>query len=167
MKKNSIKYFWFILVLSALFINENLVYWALAVIVGDYNLTDGFNKTFKYFTFSGYAIITAIRLIPYLILGVVVIILKAKQKRATSGIAWGGLAGIVFMIVYESWNVQHGFFTGEHVSSTAGLAFLAFLVIPFFAVASGIIGALIGWGVSYIIFELTKALPVEDTKEIV
>lgn len=159
MNKTSIKYFWFTLLIMALFVNENLVYWAESIIVGNYNITDGFNKAFKYFTIGGYAFFTAIRLIPYLILGGVVVVLKAKQKRVTSGIAWGGLAGIVYMIVSESWKAQHAFFTGEHVSSTTGLAFL---VIPFFAIVTGIIGALIGWAISFIIIKRTKTKPVAD-----
>lgn len=159
MNKTSIKWFWYFLFFMAFFVNENMVFWALAIIVGNYNVTDAFSKTFKYFTFGGYAFFTAIRLIPYLILGGVVALLKARQKRATAGIAWGGLAGIVYMIVSESWKVQHAFFTGEHVSSTTGLAFL---VIPFFAIVTGLIGALTGWAISFIIIKRIKTNPVSN-----
>lgn len=145
MSKHSLRWFWYILILTALFVNENLIYWILAVTAGNYNVAEAYNKTFKYFTFRDYAFFTAIRLIPYLILALVVVILKTKKKKAKTGIAWGGLIGIVSMIVYESWIVQLPFFTSEHASSTTGLAFL---VIPFFAIVTGIIGSLTGWAIS-------------------
>jgi hypothetical protein len=145
MNKASIKWFWLILLLMALFVNENLVQWVLAVIVGHFNLINGFKDAFKHFSLNGYLFFTAIRLIPYIILGIVVIILQRKPKDITVGIAWGGLFGIVAMILYESASALLPFYTKEHVSSTTALAFL---VIPFFAIVTGIIGGLIGWGIS-------------------
>jgi hypothetical protein len=151
MSKNSIKWFWVTLFLVAIFVNENLVQWALAVIVGHYSVTNGFKDAFKYFSFGGYAFFTAIRLIPYLILGV--IILTIRRKKTAPGIAWGGLSGILVMIVSASWDALHPFYSGEHVSSTTALAFL---VIPFMAIVTGIIGALAGWVICFIINKRKK-----------
>ena len=151
MSKNSIKWFWVTLFFTAVFVNENLVQWALAVIVGHYGIIGGFKDAFKYFSFGGYAFFTAIRLIPYLILGV--IILMIKHKKTAPGIAWGGLSGILVMIVLASWDALHPIYSGEHVSSTTGLAFL---VIPFFAIVTGIIGALAGWVICFIINKRKK-----------
>lgn len=141
MKKISIRWFWIVLFFMAFFVNENIVQWVLAVIVGHFNVLDGF----KFFSFNGYVFFTSIRLIPYLFLGVIVFILVKKQKDISIGIAWGGLFGISAMIIYGSWSSLHPLYTGEHVSSTTALTFL---VLPFLAIVTGVIGGLIGWGIS-------------------
>jgi hypothetical protein len=145
MNKTSIIWFWFGLFFMAFFVNENTIQWALAVLVGHYNLFDGFKDAFKFFTFNGYVFFTSIRLIPFFLLGLIVFILVKKQKDISIGIAWGGLTGISATIIYGSWSALHPFYTGEHVSSTTGLAFLS---LPFLAVVTGVIGGLIGWGIS-------------------
>jgi hypothetical protein len=145
MNKASIRWFWLIMFFIALFVNENLVQWILAVIVGHHTVIDGFKDAFKHFSLNGYMFFTILRLVPYIILGIVVIILQRKPKDITVGIAWGGLFGIVAMILYESVSALLPIYTGQHVSSTTGLVFL---VIPFLAIVTGVIGGLIGWGIS-------------------
>jgi hypothetical protein len=145
MNKTSIRWFGVVLFFMAFFVNENTVQWVLAIIVGHFNVLDGFNDAFKFFSFNGYMFFTSIRLIPYIFLGGIVLILVKKQKDISTGIAWGGLFGISAMIIYGSWTALLPFYTGEHVSSTTGLTFLA---LPFLAIVTGIIGGLIGWGIS-------------------
>jgi hypothetical protein len=153
MNKTSIKWFWYVLFFMAFFVNENLVQWALAVIVGHFNVLDGFKDAFKFFTFNSYVFFTSIRLIPYLLLGGIVLILVKKQKAAAVGVSWGGLFGVSAMIIYGSWSSLHSLYSGGHVSSTTGLVFL---VLPFFAIISGVIGGLIGRGISFLYEDGTR-----------
>jgi hypothetical protein len=131
-----------VLLLFALVINENTVQWALAVKVGGYSLASGYADAFKYFTVSGYLFFTAFRLIPYLGLGIILIVLsKTKLKDYVLPVFIGGLVGILAMILWGSWVAQRPYYTGEHVSSTTAIAFL---FIPIYAVATGVVGAMVG-----------------------
>jgi len=49
------------------------------------------------------------------------------------------------MILYGLWSSILPLYTGQHVSSTTALDFL---ILPFFAIVTGIIGGLLGWGIS-------------------
>ena len=146
MNMKSLKHFMHVLIIVALLINENVIQWALAVIVGNYSVKEGLVDAFKYFTVGGYAFFTAFRVIPYFILWLIVKSLFKKEQRALSGIAWGGLFGVVFAIVCGSWMAQHAYYTDEHVSSTTAIAFI---FIPLYAVVTGIIGGILGGIVNY------------------
>jgi hypothetical protein len=135
------KLFWYVLIFLALFVNENTVQWALAVSVGNMSVGDGFLDAFKYFSLPGYAFFTAFRAIPYLILVSIVKSSIKKDRWATTGIAWGGLLGILFLIVLGSWDSQHAYYTDQHVSSTTAIAFI---FIPIYAIVTGFIGGLVG-----------------------
>jgi len=124
-----------------LIVNENVVQWALAVIVGNYSMINGFKDAFEYFSIEGYLFFTAFRLIPYLILGLVVKSFIKKKRKIGLGIGWGGLVGIVFMIIWGSWFAQLPYYTDEHVSSTTAIAFI---FIPIYAIVTGLIGGVIG-----------------------
>ncbi len=143
MNKKQQKYFWYALVFIALLVNENMVQWALAIIVGKLGIVNGFKDAFKYFSVFGYLFFTAFRLIPYLVLASVVRSSLRKRSHRVFGIAWGGLAGIVFALVTGAWSAQHAYYTDVHVSSTTAIAFI---FIPLYAILPGIIGALLGWG---------------------
>jgi len=80
-------------------------------------------------------------LIPYLILGLVVKSFIKKKRKIGLGIGWGGLVGIVFMIIWGSWFAQLPYYTDEHVSSTTAIAFI---FIPIYAIVTGLIGGVIG-----------------------
>lgn len=137
----------------AFFVNENLVQWALAIIVGHSNVLDGFKDAFKFFAFNSYVFFTSIRLIPYLLLGGIVLILVKNQKAAAVGVSWGGLFGVSAMIIIGSWTSLHALYTGGHVFSTTALSFL---VLPFFAIVTGVIGGLIGWGICFLYKDGTR-----------
>lgn len=100
------KYFWYTLAITALAVNENIVQWALAVIVGNYSIINGFNDAFEYFSVEGYAFFTLFRLIPYSMLAGMVLIGLKRRSPAVAGFAWGGLIGIVTMIVWGAWDTQ-------------------------------------------------------------
>ncbi|NOZ65912.1 MAG: hypothetical protein GXP00_05360 [Alphaproteobacteria bacterium] len=140
MQNSSIKFFWCTFLFIFLFGSVGIVQWALAVVVGDYSLVEGFNDAFKYSTFGSYLLESEFRLIPYVILGLIVIFLK-KENRAKIGIAWGGLLGVAGFILWGYWVAQSPYYTNEHVSSTTAVAFI---FIPIYAVAPGLIGGIIG-----------------------
>ena len=143
----NIRIFWSVLIYAAIFINENTVQWMLAIQVGNMSIADGFASAFKYFTVPGYAFFTAFRLIPYLMLASIVKTSLKKERRATMGIAWGGLLGIIFMIVLGSWEAQHAYYTDQHVSSTTAISFL---FIPIYAIVTGFVGGLAGVAVVFV-----------------
>lgn len=126
---------------TALLLDHYLVQWALAIQVGKLGFVEGFNDAYRYFTPGGWAFLTAIRLIPYLILGAVVRSSARKQRKVTAGIAWGGFLGIVMMIAASYWAALYPVYTGEHVSSTTAIAFV---IIPVYAIITGAMGALAG-----------------------
>ena len=45
--------------------------WMLAVFVGNYNLIEGFERGFKFFSFKGYLLSLSFRIIPFIALAVV------------------------------------------------------------------------------------------------
>ena len=140
--KTMLKY-WYVVVLLlvALVINENIVQWTLAVRIGGYTIAEGFEDAFKYFTIFGYLFFTAFRLIPYVGLGIILVVLsKTGLKDYVFPVFTGGLIGILAMILWGSWMAQRPYYTDEHVSSTTAIAFL---FIPFFAVPIGAIGAML------------------------
>lgn len=135
------KPYWVVLWVTALLLDHYLVQWVLAVQVGKLGIVEGFNDAYRYFTPGGWALLTAIRLVPYLILAWVVRSSASKKRKATAGIAWGGYLGIVMMIVASYWAALHPMYTGDHVSSTTAIAFV---IIPFYAIITGAMGAFAG-----------------------
>jgi hypothetical protein len=134
-----------VLLLTALVVNENLVQWALAVHVGGYTLTGGFEDAFEHFTILGYLFMTAFRLGPYVGLGAILVTLsKTKLKDYVLPVFIGGLIGILAMILWGSWMAQRPYYTDEHVSSTTAIAFV---IIPFYAALTGAIGAAVFAGI--------------------
>ncbi len=143
--KNKQRIFWLAFVASLLLINENLVHWLLAIFVGNYGIAVGFSDAFKYFSFSGYLFFSAFRAIPYVILYFVIKSLIKKKNKNYLGAAWGALAGILFLIIWGSWSSLHSLYTDEHTSSTTAIVFL---FLPIYSIVTGLIGGLIGYGIS-------------------
>lgn len=142
MMKTILKYWHLVaLLLAALIVNETLVQWILAVRVGGHTVAAGFEDAFEYFTLFGYLFFTAFRLVPYVGLGIILVILsKTKLKDYVLPVFAGGLIGILAMIVWGSWMAQRPYYTDEHVSSTTAIAFL---FIPMYAVPTGAVGAIL------------------------
>jgi len=135
--------FWYLIVLLlvALLVNENLVQWSLAVQVGGHSVAAGFEDAFESFTLFGYLFFTAFRFVPYVGLGIILVILsKTRVKDYVLPIFAGGLIGVLAMILWGSWMAQRPYYTDEHVSSTTAIAFL---FIPIFAVPTGAVGAVL------------------------
>ena len=135
--------YWYLVVLlfAALVVNENLVQWVLATQVGGHTIGSGFEDAFKYFTILGYLFFTGFRLVPYVGLGIVLVILsRTKLKDYVLPVFIGGLVGILVIILWGSWMAQRPFYTVEHVSSTTAISFI---FIPIYAVPAGAVGALL------------------------
>jgi len=129
------------LLLPALIINEQIVQWVLAVRVGSYSVAGGFQDAFKYFSVFGYLFFTAFRLVPYVGLGMILIVLsKTRFKDYVPSVFVGGLVGVLAMVVWGSWMALLPLYTGAHVSSTTAISFL---FIPVYAVPTGAIAALV------------------------
>ena len=134
-----------ILAVPSLFINENVVQWALAVVVGRYTVVDGFKDAFEHFTIIGYIFSTAFRSIPYVLLGLVLNrISQTKLKDYFWPTFLGGLIGILTFIIWGLWMAMHPYYTDEHVSSTTAIAFV---FIPMYALIPGAIVAFFFSGV--------------------
>lgn len=140
--KTILKY-WYLaaLLLGALIFNETLVQWGLAVRVGGYTIAAGFEDAFEHFTLFGYLFLTAFRLVPYVALGIILVILSnTKLKDYVLPVFIGGFIGILAMILWGSWMAQRPYYTDEHVSSTTAIAFL---FIPMYALPTGACGAML------------------------
>lgn len=134
--------FWFSWLFALLLINENTVQWMLAVIVGKRSFAAGYGDAFEYFSVPGYLFFTGFRSIPYLALAGFVRSIHSKKPHIVPGIAWGGLAGIVFAIIWGAWFAQYALYTDAHDSSTMAIAFI---FIPFYVIVPGVVGGLLGW----------------------
>jgi hypothetical protein len=126
---------------AALLVNEDLVAWVLAVFVGGYGVGAGFGRAFEYFTLDGYLLTTAARLVPYGLVGIVALVLFRRGSAAAPGVAWGGLLGVFAIMVWGLWTAQYPLYAGGDVSSTTAIAFL---IVPVYAIAGGLVGALLG-----------------------
>ena len=129
------------LLLLAILVNEQVLQWAVAVKVGGYAVSTGFQDAFKYFTVDGYLFFTAFRLLPYAGLGLaLVLISRSRLSDYVLPVFAGGVVGILAMIVWGSWMALRPLYAGGHVSSTTAIAFI---FIPLYAVLSGAIAALV------------------------
>jgi len=139
----TIRKYWYlvVLLLAGLIVNENIVQWALAVQVGGMSVGAGFKDAFEYFSISGYLFFTAFRLIPYVGLGVVLLILsRTKINDYLFPVFYGGLIGILAFITWGAWMAQRPFYTEDHVSSTTAISFL---FIPIYAVPFAVVGGVL------------------------
>jgi len=132
--------FWILVVFIAIFINENFVKWLLAMFVGGLNPADGFIDAYKFFSMEGYLFFSIFRVIPYLLLFFLVAF-KIKGNTVV-GIGWGGLLGIVLGMIFGFWDSQSAIYSAKQVSSTTAIAFL---IIPFFSIITGMLGGLVGF----------------------
>ena len=148
--------FWVLFWVTAILLDHYQVQWALAVVVGKLGFAEGFGDAYRYFTPGGWLFLIAFRLIPYLILASVVISSARKKRKVTAGIAWGGFLGIVMMIAASYWAALHPMYTDEHVSSTTAIAFV---IIPFYAIITGAMGALAGVAVMRVMGMLAPDRP--------
>ena len=139
--KTMAKYWYLVaLVLIALVINEDVVACALAVRFGGQAVAAGFEDVPLHFRIVNYLFFTALRLVPYVCLGITLVILsRTTLKDYILPVFIGGLIGILGMVLWVSWMALRPYYTGEHGETTESVLLL--LYIPFLAVPTGAIGA--------------------------
>ena len=114
-----------VLIIFSLILNENMVQWVQAVLIGEMSLMEGFRDAYSEFRLNSYILFTVFRIIPYLLLVPWLWWLsRSRFKRYTISSFVGGLAGIFGMFVWMVWGMQSHYYTGELVSSTTGLGFI-------------------------------------------
>jgi len=135
-------WYYFVLIFTALFINEDAVHVIVAMVVGKLTVTDSISEVFKYFNWSGYSLTLKFRLVPYIALSIVLLIIGRTKKRHLFNPTFvGGLIGILGFMLPSMWLVLRPLYTAEHVSSTSPIAFL---FIPIYCVPTMILGVLLG-----------------------
>ena len=128
-----------VLLFFGLVVNENVVQWILAVQVGGHTVGSGFEEAFESFSILGYLFVTAFRLIPYVGLGILIVIVsKTRFYENVLPVFFGGLIGILAIIVWGSWEALLPLYTEEQVSSTTAISFI---FIPIYAIPAGAAGA--------------------------
>jgi len=105
-------------------------------------LLDAIAEVYKYFSWSGFGLLTKFRLVPYIALIIVLIIISRTKKRHLLIPTFvGGLLGILAFMLPNMWLVLSPLYTTEHVSSTSPIAFL---FIPIYCVPTMILGVILG-----------------------
>ena len=130
------KWFWGVLILSFVLINERTIDWLLAITVGGYGFEASIKRTFLHSSPQGYFFSATFRLIPYLLLACLAMF-QGNYYSVHEKIAfWTALAAIT---LFHSWGfggLSYPLYTGEHLSSTAALALI---FIPLNAVWVGLL----------------------------
>ena len=132
--------FWIIAIILCLTVNESLMNWMLAVFVGNYGITEGFERGFRFFSFDGYLLSLSFRAIPFVALAFLIAIGKNILSKHINTVSWCWLMSIVPFMAFGYWDVQHSSYTAAHTSSTTSIAYI---FIPIYAVGVGfVLGAL-------------------------
>lgn len=138
------KKYYLVLLLCALLLNENLVEWAVAMVVGGHTFTSGFQRAFDCWSIGGYLFFTALRSIPYLGLGLALFAVSKINRDYFMAVFAGGFVGIVSILLLGSWEALRPGYAGERISSTTAIDFV---ILPILASAAGFVGVLIGIGI--------------------
>jgi hypothetical protein len=94
-------------------------------------------------------------LIPFALLSVISLIAaRFVSRRRLACISAGGLVGILAFMVPAHASVWYPLYGGGHISSTAAIAFI---FIPFYCIATLLIGLLVGLAISFFPFLRHKA----------
>ena len=133
-------YYYLLLLGLALLINDRLIYWLIAVVVGDNSLKDSFIMTFENYSVTKFLFLTIFRSIPYLVLIFIVWSLSRKNEFK-AGVAVGGLIAVLFTTIWGLWELQICFFTDERCGSTQAIGYF---ILCFWAVLDCMIGCIIG-----------------------
>ncbi len=100
-------------------------------------------------------LLALIGLIPFALLSVISLVAaRFVSARRLACISVGGLAGILAFMVPAHVSVWYPLYGGGHMSSTA---VIAFIFIPFYCIATLVVGLLIGLAISFLPFLRHKA----------
>lgn len=135
------KRFWILVIAAFVVINEILVDWVLAVLVGDYGVAEGVSEVTRYLTVDSLLFAAGFRAVPY---GALLLVgLTSRLKHSVPGklALWLALLAIAAIHFSGYWGMQHSLYTPAHTSSTSALALI------FVPIHAAWIGALTGGAV--------------------
>jgi hypothetical protein len=133
------KWFWGVMVFCFLIVNETTVNWILAITIGGFDFKASIEQIFRYSSLLGYFESTPFRLSPYLLLTSLAAFLGGHYSFHEKVAFWGALMAIALFHCWGYWGLNYPSYTGEHLSSTAGLALI---FIPLHAIWVGLLAGI-------------------------
>ena len=115
------KKFWILVIAAFVVINEILVDWVLAVLVGDYGVAEGVSEVTRYLTVDSLLFAAGFRAFPY---GALLLVgLTSRLKHSVPGklALWLALLAIAVIHFWGYWAMQYSFYTPDYTSSTSSL----------------------------------------------
>ena len=136
------KSFWIVLFTAFVVINETLVDWVLAIVVGDYGVAEGFARATRFLTVDSLLFAAGFRASPYGALLLVGLTTRLKHTIPGKFALWLALLAIAAIHFSGYWGMQHSLYTGAHTSSTSALAII---FVPIHAAWMGAIAGGVGF----------------------
>lgn len=136
------KSFWIVLIAAFVVINEILVDWVLAILVGDFDVAEGFSEVTRYLTVDSLLFSAGFRVIPYGALLLVGLTTRLKHTIPGKFALWLALLAIAAIHFSGYWGMQHSLYTQAHTSSTSALAII---FVPIHAAWMGAIAGGVGF----------------------
>ena len=136
------KSFWIALIAAFVVINEILVDWVLAVLVGDYGVAEGVSEVTRYLTVDSLLFAAGFRAFPY---GALLLVgLTSRLKHSVPGklALWLALLAIAAIHFWGYWAMQYSFYTPDYTSSTSELELI---FVPIHALWIGAITCWVGF----------------------
>ena len=136
------KSFWIVLITAFIVINEILVDWVLAVLVGDYGVAEGFSEVTRYLTVDSLLLAAGFRAVPYGALLMVGLTTRLKHSVPGKLALWLALLAIAAIHFWGYWAMQYSFYTPDYTSSTSELELI---FVPIHALWIGAITCWVGF----------------------
>ena len=136
------KSFWIVLFTAFVVINETLVDWVLAIVVGDYGVAEGFARATRFLTVDSLLFAAGFRAIPYGALLLVGLTTRLKHTIPGKLALWLALLAIAAIHFWGYWAMQYSFYTPDYTSSTSELELI---FVPIHALWIGAITCWVGF----------------------
>ena len=136
------KRFWIVLITAFVVINEILVDWVLAVLVGDYGVAEGVSEVTRYLTVDSLLFAAGFRAVPYGALLLVGLTTRLKHTIPGKLALWLALLAIAAIHFWGYWAMQYSFYTPDYTSSTSELELI---FVPIHALWIGAITCWVGF----------------------
>ena len=136
------KSFWIALIAAFVVINEILVDWVLAVLVGDYGVAEGVSEVTRYLTVDSLLFAAGFRAFPYGALLLVGLTTRLKHTIPGKLALWLALLAIAAIHFWGYWAMQYSFYTPDYTSSTSELELI---FVPIHALWIGAITCWVGF----------------------
>ena len=133
--------FGWLMIASFVVVNENVVNAILAMVIGNYSVSDAIEKVTQHYDAFAYFVSAAFRSIPYLALTLVVQKTTLVSTQLGKIAAWSELGLITVIHFCGYWAMQYSLYTPEHTSSTASLVLVT---MPVFTLGVTLLVVLVG-----------------------